>query len=138
MMSSGSTGNYMLKKYLPFFILQLTANSIWVFLVLPAVGEEGTLSETLRWLAIQIALPGFLAWLLIRGRRYALWLLIIYASLILLFGLGMVGWALMGEATPWTVYAVCLLFFVVGFGILFYALKDLNIGQKPRQYGLDE
>ena len=130
--------NPMLKKYSPIFILQILSNALWGYWVLPSVGEQGTAPEMIRWMGMQIALPFLLGVLLSRKRRYAFWLLILYAALIILFGLGMFGWALMGPSTPMSVYIVCGLFFVVGFWALFQSMKDLGIGQKPRQYGLDE
>jgi hypothetical protein len=106
--------------------------------VLPAIGEEGTFLEIILWMGIQILLPLLIGILLARRRRYVLWIMALYGVFFLLFGFGMFGWALMGEGTPVSVYAVCSLFFIIGFGVIFRTMKDLGIGQKPRQFGLDE
>ena len=124
----------MIKKYLPFWTIQILANILWVFWVLPAIGESGSPAETLKWLGVQILSPAFLSLLISQGRRLAYGLTAFYGAMTGLYALGMLGWALIGEATPLSVYAVCGLFFVVAFGLMFLALKDLNIGQKARRY----
>ncbi len=124
----------MIKKYLPFFTLQILANLLWAFWALPAIGEAGSLQETLKWLGVQILFPIFFCLLLTSRRKSAHVLMVIYGALTGLYALGMTGWALIGEGTPFSVYAVCAIFFVVSFGIVFQSLKDLNVGQKARRY----
>ncbi len=124
----------MIKKYLPFWGLQVLANILWLFWVLPALGESGSPGEMLKWLGVQILSPLFLSLLMAQARRLAYGLTALYGAMTGLYALGMLGWALIGEATPLSVYAVCGLFFWVAFGLIFLALKDLNIGQKARRY----
>ncbi len=124
----------MVKKYLPFFVLQTLANVLWAFWVLPSIGESGTFSETMKWLGVQLLFPIFFCLLLSGRRKSAYVLMTIYASVIALYALGMTGWALIGEGTPVSVYVICFLFFAVAFGIVFNSLKDLNVGQKARRY----
>ena len=124
----------MIKKYLPYFGLQFLANGLWIFWVLPSIGESGSFLETLEWLATQILFPAFFCLLLSSRRKSAYGLIALYGILTGLYALGMTGWALIGEATPVSVYAVCAIFFVVSSGMVFHALKDLNIGQKARRY----
>ena len=124
----------MLKDYLFFLILGPVANALWAFWVLPDIHEEGTSSQTLEWIAVQALVPVLFVILLARRQRYIYWFLLVYAALILLFGAGTFGWALMGPGTPASVYVVCVLFFIMGFGILFHGMKDLNMGQKTRSY----
>lgn len=94
--------------------------------------------ESLEWIAVQSLLPLFFGLLLSQRRRYVFWMLLVYSGWILLFGVGTLGWALIGSATPFAVYAVCLLFLGMGFGLLFHALKDLKIGERKRTYGLED
>ena len=124
----------MTKKYFPYFGLQLLANGLWIFWVLPSIGESGSFSETLEWVGVQILFPAFFCLLLSSRRKAAYGLVVLYGIFTGLYALGMTGWALMGEGTPISVYIVCAIFFVVSFGIVFHALKDLNIGQKARRY----
>ena len=124
----------MIKKYIPYFGLQLLANGLWIFWVLPSIGESGSFLETLEWLGVQILLPAFFCLLLSRPRKLAYGLIVLYGILTGLYALGMTGWALIGEATPVSVYVVCVIFFIISFGVVFQALKDSNIGQKARRY----
>ena len=124
----------MFKKYLPFFGLQLLANCLWLFWVLPSLEESGSVIEMAAWLGAQVLLPVFLSFLIARRRKIGYWLTVIYGLHLGLFALGMTGWSLMSEWTPFSVYAVSAIFFVVSFGTVFLGLKDLNIGQKARRY----
>ena len=124
----------MLKKYIPFWGLQILANGLWAFWVLPSLGESGSLKETLIWISAQVLIPTFLSLLILRGRKSAYWLTVVYGIMTAFYAMGMLGWSLSGEATPLSVYVVCLLLFIVAFGVVFGALKDLNIGQKARRY----
>ena len=123
-----------MKKYFPFFALQILANVLWAFWALPSIGESGSFLETIKWLGVQILLPVFFCLLLSSRRKSAYVLMVMYGILTALYALGMTGWSLIGEATPLSVYVVCAIFFVVSFGIVFQALKDLNVGQKARRY----
>ena len=102
--------------------------------MLPGLGESGSISQMIKWVGVQVLVPVFLLLLISRRRKSGYWLTVVYGSLLGLYGMGMVGWALVGEASPLSIYAVCALFFVVAFGIVFQALTDLNIGQKARRY----
>ena len=127
----------MLKKYLPFFILKVCADVLWGWWALPQMGEQGTDLQTLEWMGVQALVPLLFVLLLIRGQRYVYWFLIAYGSLIILYGLGTLGWAVIGPATPFSVHTVCLIFFIIGFGIVFNAMRDLKIGGK-RIYGFED
>lgn len=124
----------MLKRYLPFFGLQIFANILWMLWVLPALGETGSLLEMAAWLESQILMPVFLCLLINRHRRAGYWLTILYSVIFGLYATGMTGWSLMGVGIPYSVYVVCAILFVVSFGVFVLALKDLNIGQKTRRY----
>ncbi len=112
----------------------MIANIAWAFWVLPALGEAGSLDETAKWFGVQLLTPVFLSLLLLGGRKSAYWLIALYGVIIGLYAIGMLGWALMGAGTPYPVYVVSILFFIVSFGVFFTALADLNIGKKERRY----
>ena len=122
---------------MPFFVLKVCADALWGYVALPEMGEQGTDWQTIQWIGVQALVPALFSLLLIRKQRYALWFLVAYGVLIILYGLGTFGWALTGPATPLSVYAVCMIFFVIGFGVLFNALRDLKIGGR-RHYGLED
>ena len=123
-----------MKKYLVLFALQIAANLLWAFWALPLMLEQGSSSQTLNWLLVQTLFP--VLWTLLLARKWAgvYVLLVIYGVLIVLYGIGTLGWALMGEGTPLAVYVVCGIFLVTGFGCVFCALKDLNVGKNTRTY----
>ncbi len=124
-----------MKKYLPFLILGPISNALWAWWALPEINEQGTGYETLQWLCTQALVPVlFVGLLLFFRKKIVYWLLVIYSGFIILFGIGIFGWALMGAATPLSIYAVCFIFFIMGFGILYQALKDLNFGKTVRRY----
>jgi len=124
----------MLKKYLILFSAQLAANLLWIFWVLPGLGESGSPAQTIKWFGVQVLVPVFLLLLIARRRKSGYGLTVVYSILVGLYAMGMLGWALIGEATPLSVYVVCIFLFIVAFGALFCALKDLNVGQKARRY----
>jgi hypothetical protein len=126
----------MLKKYLPFFILKISSDALWGWWALPQMGEQGTDWQTLKWMGVQALVPILFSLLLIRKQRYVLWFLLVYGSLIILYGLGTFGWAMIGPATPVAVHVVCVLFFIIGFGTVFNALQDLKLGGR-RHFGLE-
>jgi hypothetical protein len=128
----------MRRKYLPFFAFQIGANLLWAYWALPEMNEEGSAAQSLEWLAAQILFPALFCVLLTRKKKTVLWMLVMYGGWLTLYGLGTTGWALMGPGTPFSVYAVCVLFLIAGFGIIYHALKDLNIGQIKRNYGLED
>ena len=123
----------MIKKYIPFFALQLVAFGLWAWWALPTMNEQGSLTETLEWSGVQTLIVVLLILLLWRGKRYSRWLTAFYACLVGLFGYGTLGWALMGSATPLSVYVVALIFIMDGLALLFCSLKDLNIGRERRE-----
>lgn len=127
-----------MKKYAPFFILQILANALWVFWSLPEMGETGTLFETASWLIAQALLPIFLSSLLQAKRKSGYWLTFGYGLVFGLYGFGTLGWSLMGPFTPLSVYTVSALFLVIGFGTVFQSLKDLNIGKPVRRYDIED
>lgn len=120
----------MLKRYLPFLLLGPVANLLWAFWALADINEQGTLIETLQWIAVQAAIPALFCLLLRFRRRYVHYMLLVYGGFMLLFGFGIAGWALMGESTPVSVYAVCFTLAVMGFGILYRSMEDLHLGKK--------
>ncbi len=124
----------MLKKYIPFLILGPVSNALWAGWALPEINEQGTPLETVQWIAVQALLPLVFCMLLVLKHRLAFWGLMIYSGFIILFGVGVFGWALMGPGTPLSVYAVCLMLFVMGFGLLYQSMKDLNFGKKGRKF----
>ena len=124
----------MVKKYIPYFVLQVLSNVLWVFWALPALNETGTVLETVEWFGVQILCPIFLSLLISKKRPFAYVLTILYGLIIGLYAVGMVGWALMGIGIPSSVYVVCSLFLIVTFGVVFHGLIDLKIGQKARRY----
>jgi len=128
----------MLKDYLFFLVLMPISNALWAWWVLPEMNEQGTFSETLAWICVQALVPLLFGILLNRKQRYVYWFLFVYAVLLNLFGVGTLGWALMGPGTPLSVYVVCLLFFVIGFGLLFHSMRDLNFGRDRRKFDLEE
>ena len=122
------------KKSLFYLALQVTNNFLWAWWVLPSIHEEGTVWQTLNWLLVQALLPVLLAMLLVRRRRYAFVFLLLYSVFILLYGCGLAGWALIGAATPYSLYVVCGSFFVVGFGLLYQSLKGMKVGRTIRRF----
>ncbi len=128
----------MLRDYLFFLILIPVSNALWAWWVLPEMNEQGAFSETLEWIFVQSLVPLLFGILLGRRQGYVYWFLFVYAALLVLFGVGTLGWALMGPGTPFSVYVACLLFFVIGFGLLFYSMRDLNFGRDRRKFDLEE
>jgi len=92
------------------------------------------MSETIQWLLIQVFLPAMFSIFLILRLNFILWVMVIYSGFVLLFDLGVLGWALMGDGTPFSVYVVCFILFVMGFGLLYQSLKGLNIGKENKIY----
>ncbi|OIO38959.1 MAG: hypothetical protein AUJ72_01750 [Candidatus Omnitrophica bacterium CG1_02_46_14] len=124
----------MIKKYLFFLVLGPISSLLWVFWVLPEINERGTISETLQWFLVQSIFPILFALLIAIKQKIVFWLLVIYSGFILLFCIGMFGWALMGPETPASIYVVCGLLVVMAFGLLFNTLKDLKLDQRVKQY----
>ncbi len=124
----------MIKKYLFFLGLGPLANLLWVLWVLPAINERGTVHETLQWFLIQSIFPILFAVLVVLKQKVVYWFMIIYSGFMLLFCIGMLGWALMGPEAPVSIYAVCFLLLVMAFGLLFNALKDSKLGQEEKPY----
>lgn len=91
------------------------------------------MTETIQWIAIQALMPLFFGLLLLLRSRIVFWFLIVYSGFIILYGIGILGWGLMGPATPLSVYAVGGVLFVMGFGLLYQAMKDLRVGEKERK-----
>lgn len=124
----------MLKKYAFFLMLGPISNALWAWWALPQINEQGSVEETIQWVCVQAILPAVFAVLLLFRQKFVLWLMTIYSGFMILFTLGIAGWALMGSGVPLSIYGVCLVMFVMGFGILFNSLKDLNVGQIARRY----
>ena len=123
-----------MKKYSPYLILGPIANLLWVFWVLPQINERGTLHESVEWIIIQSLFPVIFAILLIAKKNYVFWMLVVYSGFIILFMIGMIGWALMGPETPIAIYIVCGILMVMAFGLLFNSLSDLKVGQGVKPY----
>ncbi len=119
-----------LKRYVPYLALGPAANFMWAFWALPDIHETGTLAETLEWICVQALVPVLFGVLVTYRRRYVCWMLIVYGGFMALFSFGILGWALMGVGTPLSVYAVCFALMVMGFGVLYHAMKDLDFGPK--------
>ncbi|MGH7198222.1 MAG: hypothetical protein ACREH5_05740 [Candidatus Omnitrophota bacterium] len=128
----------MLRKYWFFLFLGPVSNALWGYWALPQIGEQGTQAETFQWLCTQAILPAVFAVSLAFGMRFVLWFVLIYSGFMLLFGIGIFGWALMGPGTPLSIYAVCVLIFIMGFGLLYQSLKDLNFGRKEPRYDAED
>ena len=127
----------MLRKYLPFLALKVGSDGLWAYWALPQMGEQGSDLQTLEWMGVQALVPLLFSLLLLRKQRYVYWFLLVYGGLIVLYGLGTFGWAMIGPATPFSVHVVCVLFFIIGFGILFNAMQDLKLGGR-RHYGFED
>ena len=128
----------MLKKYLPFILLIPLSNALWAWGVLPQIGEQGTRRQLIEWLIVQALVPTLSTVLLVLGSRLARPIFCLYGSTLVLYGVGTLGWALMGLYTPALVYVVSGLFLVAGFGLVFNALKDLNVGKTVKRYDLED
>jgi hypothetical protein len=124
----------MLKKYLPFLVLGPISNALWAFWALPEINEQGTFAEMFQWICVQALLPVMLGILLLTKWRLVFWLFVIHSGFIILYAIGILGWALMGLATPVSIYVVAVVLLVMGFGILYHALKDLKFDQKWVKY----
>ena len=110
----------MLKKYAFFLMLGPISNALWAWWALPQINEQGSMEETLQWILVQAILPTLFSILLLFRQRFVFWLMTVYSGFIILFTIGIAGWALMGSGVPFSIYTVCLVMFVMGFGILFH------------------
>ena len=128
------TSSVMIKKYLFFLGLGPVANLLWTLWVLPEINERGTISETLQWFLVQSIFPILFYLLIVLKKKIVFWLMIIYSGFMLLFCIGMLGWALMGPEAPGSIYMVCALQILMAFGLLFNALKDLKLDQGVKRY----
>lgn len=124
-----------MKKYLILFVVQIAALWVWAFYGLPEIGESGSRIEVGQWLTVQGLLMLLLGTLLWRRYRPAYFLNVAYGFVVSLCGVGLLGWSLMGSATPASVYISSALFLAAGFGLIAAALKDLNVGQRRRYDG---
>ena len=124
----------MIKKYLFFLVLGPIANLLWALWVLPQINERGSGPETLQWFLVQSIFPVAFCLLIILKKKFVHWLLMIYSGFMILFAIGMMGWAMMGPEAPVSIYVVCALLLVTAFGLLFNSLKDSKLGQKVKRY----
>lgn len=127
-----------MKKYVFFFTLHIFSLVVWAVWALPQMGESGTFPDEASWLAAQIVLPVFISVLLARHYRPGLWIALAWGLIILLSGAGLLGWALMGPATPFVVHFVALLLLMDGLGIFSSALKDLKWIHERNRYALED
>jgi hypothetical protein len=128
----------LLKKYSFFLILSPASNLLWLFWALPELHETGSSREMLQWLGIQFFVIGFLAVFIAANKKFIFWAVLAYGALTLLYALGVAGWALMGQ-TPLSVFFVAGLLFIMSFGLIYHALKDLKLGGKTyRSYYLED
>ena len=127
-------GDLVIKKYLFFLILGPVSNLLWAFWVLPQINERGSGRETLQWFLVQSIFPVLFCLLIMFKKKLVHWLLMIYSGFMILFAIGMLGWALMGPEAPVSIYVVCCLLLVMAFGLLFHSLKDSKLGQKVKRY----
>ena len=128
----------MLRKYFPFLVLGPISNGLWAFWVLPRIGEQGTFRETIQWICVQALIPVLLGILLVMRRKFVFWLLLVYSGFTILFALGILGWALMGAATPISIYLVSAVLLIMGFGVMFNTLSDLKVGNKVTRYETED
>ncbi len=128
----------MIKRYLFFLVLGPVANFLWALWVLPQINERGTGPEMFQWFLVQSLFPVLFGILIAFKKKYVLWLLMVYSGFIILFTIGMLGWALMGPETPISLYAVCLILIVMAFGLLFNSLKDSKFGQRITRYETED
>lgn len=127
-----------LRAYFFFLILGPVSNAIWAFWALPDIGEQGTRTETIQWLCTQAILPVLFAASVSLRAKLILWFILVYSGFIILFGVGIFGWALMGPDTPLSIYVFCAVLFLMGFGLLYQSMKDLNFGKKGRVYDVED
>ena len=123
-----------IKRYVFFLVLGPMANLLWALWVLPQINERGSGSEMLEWFLVQSLFPMIFGLLISLKKKVVFWFLMIYSGFMILFTIGMLGWALMGPATPLSIFVVCLLLLVMAFGLLFNSLKDLKFGQGAIRY----
>lgn len=126
-----------MKKYLLLLALGPLSNALWAFWALPQIGEQGYLGETVEWVVVQALLPVLFAVLLRRKKKYTYWLLVLYSMYLLLYAIGILGWGLIGAATPFSIYCVAALMLMMGFGLMYQSLKDLGLGKKEKYYDLE-
>lgn len=123
-----------IKKYSIFLILGPLANCLWAFWALPQINERGSLSEMAQWILVQSLFPVVFAVLIALKKKFVFWLLVVYSGFMILFVIGMLGWAMMGPETPAAIYIVCGILIVMAFGLLFNSLQDLKVGKDIERY----
>lgn len=128
----------MLKKYAVFLMMGPVSNALWAWWALPQINEQGTRGEALQWISVQAVAPTLFAVLLLFRQRFVYWLMVVYSGFIILFATGVAGWALIGSGVPVSIYVVLLVLFMMGFGILFNSLKDLNVGRVVKRYDFED
>ena len=128
------TGLVMIKRYLLFLLLGPIANLLWALWVLPQINERGSGLEMAQWFLVQSLFPVIFGILIKLNIKLVHWLLIIYSGFMILFTIGMLGWAMMGPEAPISIYVVCSILLVMGFGLMFNSLKDLKFGQGVKRY----
>ena len=124
----------MIKKYLFFLALGPIANLLWALWALPQINERGSNLEMAQWFLVQSLFPIVFGFLISLKKKFVFWLLMVYSGFMILFAIGMLGWALMGPEAPVSIYMVCSLLLVMAFGLLFNSLKDLKFGQGVKRY----
>ena len=124
----------MIKKYAIFLILGPIANLLWVFWALPQINELGNPQETAQWFFVQSLFPIIFAILIFLKKKYVFWAILMYSGFIILYAIGMLGWALMGPETPISIFTECVLLMIMSFGLLFNSIKDLNILKEVKRY----
>ena len=128
----------MLKKYTIYLLLGPLSNVLWALWVLPQINEQGTAGETLTWLCVQAFLPAVFVIFLYLKKRFIFWLLLVHSGFIILYAVGILGWSLMGLFVPASIYVVCGILFVMGFGILYHSISDLKISGKVKRYEFED
>ncbi len=125
------------KKYLPFLFLSFVASVLWVSWCLADINEQGSFREMVEWLVSQAGLQILLGALLVTRSRAAYFAALVYGGFLILYAAGLLGWALMGEATPFSVYLVTALHFINALSFLFHALNDLHVPLKIHHYDFE-
>lgn len=119
----------MSKRYLPFLAMGPLSNLLWAFWALRDINEQGETLEMLQWIAVQAMIPVLFGFLLRFKRKYIYYMLTVYGGFMLIYGFGILGWGLMSAETPLSIYVVCFLLAVMGFGLLYRSMEDLNLGK---------
>ena len=129
----------MLRRYAFLLSLGVVVSLLWGWWATPEIGEGPSWVQMLHWMSTQVLVPVILFLLVALRLKPFLWLTALYGLSNLLYAVGLFGWALMGSATPLSVYVVCALLSAMGLGLVYQSLKDLDLGHPARRgYSLED